>query len=415
MLAPEQIADINERADCADLARQFGATLRRSGRKWIGSCPLCGGGAKATRFEADRAGWVCAACSSGGDAIALVRAAKGCDFRAAVEALGGPRVLSEAERDRLARERAAREETAARAQAEYRAAEIERCRAIWRTAAVGDLSEVAAYLAGRGIDMPQPFFGRSAAVMPYFHGETIDEAGRRSPRVVHRGPAMLAALVSPAGAFCGLHITWIDPARPGKKAAIFDPETGDPLPAKKMRGSALGSHIRLSKCERPVRVFLGEGIETVLSARMFLRRAGRLRETDAFWAAGSLGNLGGPHAGTIAHPSLTTATGRPQRAPSATPAFDKPSIPLPDSVEEVVLLGDGDSDPFTTRLALERAVARYSAPPASDRAQSGASGKDSASGQDSASGKDSSKKIHARFLFAVAGEDFNDMLRRAWA
>ena len=35
----------------------------------VGSCPVCGGGARASRFEIKGQGWVCAVCEDGGDAI----------------------------------------------------------------------------------------------------------------------------------------------------------------------------------------------------------------------------------------------------------------------------------------------------------------------------------------------------------
>lgn len=383
--SPDQIDDVRARADCADLAQTFGARLRRSGGRFLGSCPICGGGKTATRFEADRAKWVCAVCPDGGDAIKLVQKATGRGFVEAVAYLGGVRELTQGERDKIARERATREAQDAKRQEAYRAREIETCRAIWRTAAVGDLADVLDYLRARGLDAPDPFFGRAAAVMPYFHGETQDEFGRRSPRVIHRGPAMLFPLVSPAGAFAGLHVTWFDPQRPGKKAAIVDPDDADTaLPAKKMRGSAKGAHLRLARCVEPRRLFLGEGVETVLSARTFLARAGRLRPTDAFWAAGSLGNIGGPHAGTVPHPELKTQAGRPQRVAGPEPA-EGPSIVLPDGLDELVLLGDGDSDPFTTAQALARARNRYAA------------------------------RAKVRTVMAAVGADFNDMLMEAAA
>jgi hypothetical protein len=44
------------------------------------------------------------------------------------------------------------------------------------------------------------------------------------------------------------------------------------------------------------------------------------------------------------------------------PDLDAPAIVIPDSVEDLVLLGDSTSDEFTTRLAMCRAAARYAAP-----------------------------------------------------
>jgi hypothetical protein len=38
----------------------------------------------------------------------------------------------------------------------------------------------------------------------------------------------------------GLHSTWIDPKRPGAKLTIADPDSGEVLSAKKMRGHKAG-------------------------------------------------------------------------------------------------------------------------------------------------------------------------------
>jgi DNA primase len=98
MLSPGEIADINARVDLRDLAERLGAQFRR-GRKY-GSCPICGGGKSATRFEFKGVVWVCAACGKGGDAIALLREVKGFSFVDAVRELGGEVALSAEERER---------------------------------------------------------------------------------------------------------------------------------------------------------------------------------------------------------------------------------------------------------------------------------------------------------------------------
>ena len=49
----------------------------------------------------------------------------------------------------------------------------------------------------------------------------------------------------------------------------------------------------------------------------------------------------------------------PRRVPGPDPHPTSPSIPIPDSVEELILLGDGDSDRFLTECALCRAAMRY--------------------------------------------------------
>ena len=49
---------------------------------------------------------------------------------------------------------------------------------------------------------------------------------------------------------------------------------------------------------------------------------------------------------------------------------------IPDSVIELILLGDGDSDPFTTQMALARGAARYARPGLSVRVAMAPQGRD---------------------------------------
>ena len=62
------------------------------------------------------------------------------------------------------------------------------------------------------------------------------------------------------------------------------------------------------------------------------------------------------------HPSWVDARGRVRRVPGPQPDMTEPGIDIPADVGELVLLGDGDSDPYNTRMALARAAARYARP-----------------------------------------------------
>src|SRR5208337_1154230 len=102
------------------------------------------------------------------------------------------------------------------------------------------------------------------------------------------------------------------------------------------------------------RMFAGEGIETVLSVYTALIRAGRDISDTAFRSAIDLGSLGGRATGRIC------LSVNPRRyCPDAEPDLESPAMPVPDSVTELILLGDGDSEPTTTRCALERAAKRH--------------------------------------------------------
>lgn len=364
-LTDTEIQELKERTDLVALARELGANLRQSGGKFVGkfvgSCPVCGGGKSAQRFEVKGQAWVCAVCCDGGDAMRLVQNVTGVDFRGAVERLGGPRALSEEETAALARRRLEAERARTAEAERYRAAELARLKRLWEGSEphAGGLHT---YFAARGTSMPVSADLRLLGDCPYFHGYTLDEAGRRSPRVIHRGPAMLAGLRDGENGLVGLHITWLAPDCAGK-ATIADPDSGAVLPSKKMRGSKAGARIVVrTGGDAPTRLFMGEGIETVASVGSALHAARQLRAGDALWAAGDLGNMGGPHADTVTHPTLKGPKGGALRAPGPQPDMARPGIVIPPSVTTLVLLGDGDSDPVVTHAALERGRRRYARP-----------------------------------------------------
>ncbi|MFT0892211.1 CHC2 zinc finger domain-containing protein [Pseudochelatococcus sp. G4_1912] len=353
--------------------------LRNKGNRWVGPCPICSGNTAsrtAGRFEAAADKWVCAVCCDGGDVIRLIERVEGKSFREAVDTLGGasepdPEVISRAV------QRAEQEE---RKNLERRNHERARCWDIWSKALPHiSGSVVADYLQLRGLDVPDTRVLRSSLEAQYFHPGADGRA-----RLIYQGHAMIAAIQDAAGAFRGLHITWIDLNQINGKALIVDPETGEQLPAKKVRGVKQGNAIRLvSGCENPSRLVLGEGIETVLSAWTVMHRAGCDLSRTAFWSSVDLGNLGGRALETVPHPVETSRNGVSRRMPGPVPDMSVAGIAIPDSVTDIVLLGDGDSDRFLTGTTLRRAAQRFAAP---------------------------GRTI--RLAWARDGYDFNDMLRR---
>lgn len=113
-----QLQEIRDRHPVKDVAAGY-VTLRRSGTKLIGPCPICSDNPQsktAKRFEIADGRWCCAVCEDGGDVLQLVMRAEGLNLRGAVEHLGGARHVDpeeaarrEVERDR---EREAREREA---------------------------------------------------------------------------------------------------------------------------------------------------------------------------------------------------------------------------------------------------------------------------------------------------------------
>jgi hypothetical protein len=115
-------------------------------------------------------------------------------------------------------------------------------------------------------------------------------------------------------------------------------------------------------------LFLGEGIETVLAVFTYLDSMPsqyHCRRGAEFRAGVSLGNICGKAAGRVRHPIETRVDCRgrvrPHFVPDNEPLDDPdfPVIPIAPSVRELVLIGDGDSEPFFTRQAMERAGKRF--------------------------------------------------------
>ncbi|EJN11830.1 DNA primase [Bradyrhizobium sp. YR681] len=407
-ISEDELDDIRARNPIADIAMGY-TKLRRVGGRLVGPCPICGGRASSQRFEViEKDGnWVCAVCPDGGDVIRLVEKVEGCDFRAAIEKLGGRTAIDAARAKELFEERERKRMAREKTSADYREAERKRLHRTWKQTLPIHDTIAARYLEGRGLQLPERCPGlRFAPAIPYWHGETVDEHGRKAgPRKIHEGPAMVGAFIRPDGKFGGLHLTWLRefPAHVGSaatlqgaspqgsgheerpsftKAEILDPDTGEILNAKKMRGSKTGAYIAIVMHDAPKRLVIGEGIETVLSVWTAMHQAGRPVDGMAFWAAGDLGNLAGRANRTINHPTLKRPNGQSQKVPDRFPDLDDPGLSIPDSVEELILLGDGDSEAVLTEYAMERAARRY--------ARVG-------------------RVI--RIAFAPAGLDFNDLLK----
>jgi hypothetical protein len=313
--------------------------------------------------------------------IRLVERAEGLDFRGAVAWLGGPGEVAPAIAAKREREHAA-EKAKREAEADaFRQRERGTFYDIWRAALPAPGTAVEDYLHLRHLEFPPGARLRCISDMPYFH---TGEGGRKGQRIIHRGPAMVAPIVGPNGKFRGLHFTYLDLNQEKGKAVIPDPDTGELLPAKKVRGSKAGGYIELIRLASPARrLIIGEGIETVLSVWLALHKLGRDLSDVAFWSAVDLGNLGGKSAGTVVHPELVDARGRARRVPGPDPDPNSPAIKVPPEIVDVVLLGDGDSDRVLTECALYRAQTRLLAT-RNDRL--------------------------VRVAWAPAGQDFNNLL-----
>lgn len=367
--------DVRSHNPVAEVAAQY-TPLRRVGRFLSGRCPICNRGEAAFAIKSEHE-WACAACPDRGDVISLIQKVEGLDFKAAVARLGGAAKLDPEQAKKLQAKR--ERERTAREKREEQRRETDRKKlydTLKEKAAAVDGSAVDTYLASRRLKLPPSTGLRFIRALDYWNGDP--------PQKVYSGPAMVAPFTRRDGKFGGLHCTWLKPDGAGKAEIKED---GEPLPSKKMRGQKSGSHIVVAGADRrPKRLFLAEGIETVLSVFTAIELEGRSLDGVAFWAAGDLGNLAGRAVDSIDHPELKRPNGDPQKVPGRIPDRADPGLAIPDSVEELILLGDGDSEAFFTHCAMARAARRY---------------------------ERDGRRVYV--AFAPAGQDFNDTLRAAGA
>ena len=132
----------------------------------------------------------------------------------------------------------------------------------------------ALYLKGRGL-APELFDAcpdlRYCPDLPYWITRCADQR-TAAPTCIGSYPAMLAAVRTPDGTLQGLHKTYLQADGRGgwRKFAGIHPDTGDPLPAKKMAaryGGALhGAAVHLYPPDFQGRIIAAEGIETAPAA-----------------------------------------------------------------------------------------------------------------------------------------------------
>jgi len=392
----------------AQAAGLLDLTFKERGHEHPQPCPACGGDDRFS-FNDTKNTWVCRGEGVGGrDAIGMAAHVLGFDLKtreglldACSAVLGKPipeegAGESEEERaarlDRLEEQKRKNAEASAKReenQADFREKERDKARGIYNAAAAlarSALPQGRFYLQRRGCGVPGDRWLRVSADVPYWHGQDA----RGMPVALYTGPAMIAPFIALAAAglragrgdgrdarsglpagweIIGCHITWIDLDRAPKfRPLLVDPDTGEVLPTKKMRGTKKGGVIPL--CGDPaLRRWLGaEGIENTLA----FARHERFRADTFYFAAGDLGNMAGPADPRYRrkHPHLTkpdrNGRERPVMVAGPVPAFRDAGEPdamvVPDHVEELVLLGDGDSEPVMTASAMVRAKARHARP-----------------------------------------------------
>lgn len=321
---------------------------RRGPGLWWGCCPFHHEKTPSFRVNETKGLWTCYGCGLGGDVVEFEMRSQGLGF---VEAM--KRLLDEAglAPDTPAAEDAAQRRRAYEAkllaeEAAHKAGEADRCRRIWAETVdpVGTIAE--AYFASRGLTMPIGWFPR-LRLHPGLKYWVEDDRAERGYRCLGLFAALVGLIQRGDGSPAGVHMTYLN--EDGTKLDFVDPETGEKVVARKMRGELSGGAIHLCKPRGGI-LGIGEGWETclhVLQASLLLDDDQPYRGLPV-WAALSLHNLGGGSKGTgEVHPLDPT-----KRLPSTVPDPRRPGILPPPGVREVILLEDGDTKDLAMGEAL---------------------------------------------------------------
>jgi hypothetical protein len=358
-----------------DVFALCGGVLGRkmTGGEYVGPCPVCGG---RDRFSInfDKGLWHCRQCDGGrgGGSFDLVAQKHGFNLKtqvglvmAAAEILGYPPPDGSEETDEEKAERKKRvadakarsqekRETQDKADNAFRAKEIAQARGIFGLAGPGRATEVETYLrrrtAARALPADLWKHLRFKPAHTFWHGK--DDRGHMAE--LYCGPAMIAPLMDMQGEITGCHQTWIDLDHgPKFRPEIIDPDTGEELATKKMRGHKKGSLIPISGAMAAARWLGAEGIENTI----VLADAEAWRADTFYFAFADLGNIAGPAdpKSRFRHPD------DPKKwvaGPVPKEGSDADAIVVPAHVTELILAADGDSEPVMTMSSMARAEAR---------------------------------------------------------
>jgi hypothetical protein len=334
-------------------AQRLGAQLKKAGGgEWVGPCPQCGGTDRFSINPKKRA-WNCRGAQGGKDAIGLVMHTTGCDFIAAVaEVTGEPPPRGDGKRiePEVAKERRKERQDDQMVREQKAAQEVEvskmRARDLWDygRAAAGTLAE--AELRNRGCSPTEEHIA-SMRFIPALEYRGFPDEDAKEEVPLGSFPCRTLPMYAANGEIAGVHRTYIDP-KTGRK--LKPPGDWKRNLAKKAMGRAGATIIRigfLSRC-----IAIAEGVETAIS--WFNLGVGP--EDVSIAAAYSMGNLSGRSTDTIPHPTKPKAS-----IQNGEPDPKEPGAPLPSICEEVILLGDGDSDEATTKAHILTAGRRYRA------------------------------------------------------
>ncbi|WP_292565053.1 CHC2 zinc finger domain-containing protein [Mesorhizobium sp.] len=337
---PIELEHLKSRTKLSEVFERYGVRSRDKGHiKWVVCC-FHGEKTGSLKIDDKKGRYNCFGCGAGGDHYTVLQELGGKTFMEAVEALGGVQLVTAEERkvieDRFTQWEAeeAEEKKKARKSSER----------LFNSGVSLLGTHAEAYLAGRALPVVKrwTFDLRFVPALEY-RGYANDNAEETT--VLGTYPAMIAAIRDKDMTLIGVHRTYLDPVEPKK---LTPPGCQRRNKAKKVLGEQSGGMIWLTPVGE--RLATGEGIETTRSWYAL----GYGDDDIALAASVSLGNMAGSATGSQPHPKDPS-----KRVPNGIPDEDRPGVILPLRVKEVILLGDGDSDPYMTRARMMVAGRRF--------------------------------------------------------
>lgn len=311
------------------------ANLKRVGDEMVGPCPECGGN-KRFNVNVETHVFLCRSCDAKGGGINLVMHVLACDFPNALlwmvgkrEVAPDPAVVAERKKKSEANKKKQEAEGARR-----RNRAINDARSLWGNCQPAQGTIVHDYLSCRGIksnmlpDIPESIMFHPS--LPYM---AKGDDGRWQE--IHKGPAMVAVIQDANSRVVGMHRTWIDLDMANGKLAIQ--HNGQMMVAKKIIGSKRLGAIRFDKIKGKSTLVMGEGIETTLTAKV-----ARFYENAAYWCGIDLGHMSGRR----------ITRGKGNKYAGIPDLTDAHAWVPPATIDRLIFIQDGDSEPKLTRAKL---------------------------------------------------------------
>lgn len=351
-------------ANPLEVAQSLGAKLRRQGVEWVGPCPVGCCSTDGFAINVKDKVFICRKGGAKGDVINMTAHLLGLDakkdFVRVCETIlqePPPRGESRAAEPDPAIQKERREERVDDGILKKREEDERLARRIaYFTRVFGEAEPIHGwmpidYLEMRGIDA-DILDSADLRFIRSLEYRGFEDSGAEEEILLGEFPCMIAAARNARGEIQALHRTYLDLRQPKKLRPPGDPKRNS---AKKAWGDIGGTLIMLKRPQYD-RFAAGEGIES--SASWFaLAREGWFGDEWAcagVGAAYSLHNLCGSSLDRAPHPRKPKATihaGEPDMASTA--------MWVPEGIQALALLGDGDSDPVATRAHMVIGAKRY--------------------------------------------------------